>query len=220
MAIPTTTVVGLGCPTCGDVDVYRMSVFLFNKHQTVLITCNCGTNLLALNAKDYKRFRLQVQCSICDQPHIFLLNRGQIWGRRVFPLYCRATGREIGVLGPEVEVHDGLDLFLNRVNWRIFGTDTVASFSQNPILGYRLIDHISQMAKNEKIYCHCGQLDLEVEVFPDKIRLYCERCGAWSIIQICPEAENQDFSCRDQIRLIWGDPVEGQPSQTRNKRNL
>ena len=99
MAIPTTTVVGLECPNCGWADVYPISVFFFNTHQSVAITCNCGTNLLSLNAKEHKRFCLQVQCPYCEQPHIFLLNRSQVWTRKVLPLHCRTTGQEIGRLG-------------------------------------------------------------------------------------------------------------------------
>ena len=52
MAIPTTTALELECANCGFADVYPISVFFFNTHQSVAVTCNCGTNLLSLNAKN------------------------------------------------------------------------------------------------------------------------------------------------------------------------
>jgi len=225
MAIPTTTVVGLGCSTCGYVDVYRVSVFLVNAHQSIAITCNCGKNLLNLSAREHKRVCVQVQCPFCEQPHSFLLNRSQVWGRKVIPLYCRATGQEIGRLGPEPEVTAGLNLDLKRTNLTT-GMLPLSIFSEHSLALYDVMDRIIQMAEEEKIHCPCSQLDLEVEIFPDKIRLYCESCGAWSIVQIRSEGEGKGLPDQEKIRLNRVDRgsdfegAGGRSSQTRNKRNI
>ncbi len=230
MAIPTTTVVGLECSNCGLADVYPISVFFFNTHQSVAITCNCGTNLLSLNAKEHRRFCLQVQCPYCEQPHIFLLNRSQVWTRKVLPLHCRTTGQEIGWLGPKPEI--STDYNLNT-------TESPAGKShpkgillpavlEHPLALYDTIDQISQLAEEAKINCHCNQQDLEVEIFPDRIRLYCESCGAFKVVSIRADGEAKSLPDYDKLRLhkvdldsggSWAD-ADGRSTQKRNKRNI
>lgn len=212
MVISTTTAVGLECSNCGWADVYPISVFFFNTHQSVAIACNCGTNLLSLSAKEHKRFCLKVQCPFCEQPHIFLLNRSQVWVRKVLPLYCRTTGQEIGRLGPKPEISADLNLNI---------TDSPASKSL-----YDTIDQISQLAEEAKIHCHCKQQDLEVEIFPDRIRLFCNSCGAFKVVPIRPDGDAKSLPDYDRLRLhkvdaggSWTD-ADGRSTQKRNKRNI
>jgi len=228
MAIPTTTVVGLECSNCGCADVYPISVFFFNTHQSVAITCNCGTKLLSLSAKEHKRFCLQVQCPFCEQPHIFLLNRSQVWARKVLPLYCRTTGQEIGWMGPKPEISAGLNLDITESpagKSRQKGI-ILPAFLEYSLALYDTVDQISQLAEEAKIHCHCNQQDLEVEIFPDRIRLYCESCGAWKVVSIRAESEVKGQPDYDKLRLhkvdlggSWAD-ADGRSNQKRNKRNI
>jgi ribosomal protein L44E len=228
MAIPTTTALELECANCGFADVYPISVFFFNTHQSVAVTCNCGTNLLSLNAKEHKRFCLQVQCPFCEQPHIFLLNRSQVWARKVLPLYCRTTGQEIGRLGPKPEISAESNLNIKESpasNRRPQGLLLPAFLEHSPVL-YDMIDQISRLAEESKIDCHCQQQDLEVEIFPDRIRLYCNSCGAFKVVSIRTDGEAKILPDYDRLRLrrvdsggSWAD-VTGRSTQKRNKRNI
>lgn len=228
MAIPTTTALSLECSNCGLADVYPISVFFFNTHQSVAITCNCGTNLLCLNAKEHKRICLQVQCPFCAQSHMFLLNRSQFWARKVLPLYCRATGQEIGRLGPKPEISVALNQNLTESpagNSHPKGLLLPAFLEHSPVL-YDTIDQISRLAEESKIGCHCQQQDLEVEIFPDRIRLYCNSCGAFKVVLIRTDGEAKSLQDYDKLRLrradsggSWAD-VNGRSTQKRNKRNI
>lgn len=230
MAIPTTTVVGLKCPNCGLTDVYPISVFFFNTHQSIAITCNCGTNLLSLSAKEHKRFCLQVQCPFCAQPHRFLLNRNQIWTRKATPLYCQSSGQEIGRLGPNPQPSLISDRHLaespaNRHCHQGAMAPTVSESSLALALS-ETVDRISLLAEDREIHCHCKQPDLEVEIFSDRIQLHCGSCGAWRIVSVSADGETKGLPDQGRLRLHKVNSgssqagINGRSTPRRNKRNI
>ncbi|NLC06511.1 MAG: hypothetical protein GX755_00850 [Syntrophomonadaceae bacterium] len=225
MVIPTTTVANLGCTVCGCTEVYHLSLFLFSSYQSVGITCNCGTHLLNLGSRNHKRFSLQVYCPYCHQPHLYLLNRRQVWPSRVLSLKCLVNGQVIGLLGPEEEVVASRKAEQNRVTQKKSG-DSPTHYFENPTAMDAALSWVRQMVEKQQLECLCEQLDLAIEVFPDKLRLSCERCGAWNDLAVCSDIDYQALSSRKQIQLYHLDRLNdqggagGRSSQSRNKRNL
>jgi len=193
VVIPTLAAIRIQCPTCGRDEEYKVSLFLFNAYHAVRITCgNCGTRLLTVNVRE-RRFELSLTCPRCEEAHFLSLERGQLWNEKEGFWRCPDCGAEMayrravsGAGGENLpgEALPGKSYFVNRQ----------AMFTA--------LERLCHMARAGQVYCQCGNRDLEVEVFSDRIGFYCELCGAWGWIAACSDDDRLAFSQIEEIQLI------------------
>lgn len=194
MVIPTLAAIKVQCPTCGREEEYKVSLFLFNNYHAVRITCgNCGTRLLSLSARDRRRFELSLTCPRCEEAHLLPLERGQLWGVKGSCWRCPDCGVEIGGSKSLVGIQEG-----GAVGVLAAGG---SYFVHRPAM-FTALERLCQMVRAGNVYCQCGNHDLEVEVFSDRIGFYCELCGAWGWIAACSDDDRFTFSQIEEIQLV------------------
>ncbi|NLK52846.1 MAG: hypothetical protein GX295_10460 [Syntrophomonadaceae bacterium] len=224
MIIPTHTAIGLGCSVCGQVDTYRLSLFLFGSRHSLSVVCNCGASLFGLDTRNRKWFWLSLTCPFCTKPHVYALTRRQIWHPTALPLLCPVTDQPIAILGPEEKVMQGLP-GKSRVQNPGEGQVNPVRLTVNPTIN-QVLDQIKRMVDQDRLHCGCGRMDLEVEILPDKIHLYCERCGAGNELEVYSTTVPEELASLEQLQLTHANFVPdtggrgGRPFQIRNKRNV
>lgn len=194
--IPTVSVVGMRCPECGKVELHRLSLFAFAGNSTLKIECACGSGLLGLGSRDRTRFWLQLNCPLCEGRHIYHLQREEIWSADVLALTCEESGVEVAFLGERKCVQGALrrqDRSLAQLAKEL----GVSDYFENPDLMYQLLESIYGIAESGNLSCECGNQNLEMEIFPDRVELRCGNCGASSKL---PARQESDLWA---IQQVW-----------------
>jgi hypothetical protein len=119
----------------------------------------------------------------------------------VLDLYCHDTGLELGHIGREEKVKmitSGRDRELELLI-KEFGSDDFFSSSQ---IMYEVLQCLHLMAEKGKLYCQCGNRQVEVKIFPDRLELQCGHCGSVNIIYAETEEDLQVIRQVEEIELV------------------
>lgn len=176
MLITTQTTLALKCPICGQLGFCTLSRFALSHNQKRYYKCECGAGLAVL-VKPNNSVRLQVNCTMCEKTHTLLFKPARLWNNEVKTVHCDNTGLEIGFIGPYDQVK-AMVRRMDRSVWEIaeeLGYDTY--FVDSEIM-CQALDRLNKMTEDGSLDCECGSSHLEVEVFPDRIELYCANCEA------------------------------------------
>jgi hypothetical protein len=102
-------------------------------------------------------------------------------------LECADTELEIGFIGEPERIHQALRM--QKSLGELLPKDaTIEDFFTNPDVMYQVLSMLHEIAKCGNLYCECGNDNIEVDLFPDKLELRCPMCDSLSIIY----AENED----------------------------
>jgi len=181
MLISTQTTMALRCPHCGKMDFYALSRFNCSGRSIAKISCECGANLLSICQKGKGLFRLQINCGMCETKHILTLKGEEIWNTDVLPLKCESTEVEIGFIGLKDAVMKSvkkIDRSLREIAEEL-GYD---KYFINADIMYQVLELLRKMADEGQMSCGCGSSQLEVEVYPDRVELFCPHCDAVGIV--------------------------------------
>lgn len=219
MVIATTTVMVLRCSTCGREDEQAVSLFVFGVFPVVRVACGCGGKLFSISTKDRRRFQLSLTCPLCQEAHTYTLTLAQLWMDKRFTLYCPQSGKEIAHGAPRLESQ-------SKLPQPVSNGGTERDYFINRTVMCTILDRLHQMINQGSLSCQCGNLDLELEIFPDKVGFFCEHCGAWGSVSAQFEADGEAFANIDEIQLVQytqvHDPkgASNEPTRSRKKRNI
>jgi len=180
--VSTTTALALRCPKCGKIKNHSLSLFYFSAKKTLRLSCACGAPLLLISTRDRKVFYFQVECLMCEHKHLVEFFLREIWSDRVLSLMCSETDLEIGFIGPRDQVKKCI------ANQERYPQETVddlgyADYFANPEIMYEILDCLHRIAGEGNLSCQCGNQQVEVEIFADRIELRCSSCGAFGVIR-------------------------------------
>ncbi|NPV26725.1 MAG: hypothetical protein HPY81_04520 [Firmicutes bacterium] len=226
MLIPTTTVIGVRCPDCGKIGFHAVSLFAFSAGQPVIIACFCGTEIISLETKDRRNFWVQVNCLLCETRHVLRHSRRQIWSGEILSICCPETGQELGFVGAIDKVRratQNLDKSLREMALDLGLID----YFDNPDVMYEVLDCLQRLAEKGSLFCQCGNFDIDVEIFPEKIELSCGVCGAHRFIYAQSEDDSEAARRLSEIHLSKEGYSSANSKQlnksrrrSKNKRNI
>lgn len=181
MLVSTQRNLALRCPLCGRLEFHQLSLFSFSGFQTVKIICKCGFNKLTISTKNYREFFLQISCLICDEIHLLKFSYHELWEKPIVILRCTETGQELGYMGDQQSLEKVIRRKQNDVDSIInnFGFD---DYFTNPQVMFEILNHLHQIAEDDRLYCMCGNTNIEIDVFPEKLELRCPVCQSLHIV--------------------------------------
>lgn len=203
MLVTTTVAVALRCSNCGKVQFSSLSLFSFSAHKAVRLTCACRAPLLLISTKDGKIFYLQIDCLMCEGRHFFQYALKEIWSSQVLSLTCEETGLEVGFIGPRDQVRRSVEH--QERSLREMAEDLgFADYFTNPEVMYEVLDCLHKIAEEGRLSCQCGNLQIEVEIFVERVELRCPGCGAQGVIQAGSREDLEGFKNIWEIKLAPG----------------
>ncbi|WP_227762612.1 hypothetical protein [Zhaonella formicivorans] len=200
MCIPTTSVVAIRCPICGQLEFHALSLFEFAGSSSCKIQCTCGRPLLSIGTKDRKKFWLHVDCAMCETKHLFYFTRKQIWSDEVLEIDCEDTGLEIGYIGPKNKVRQCVQK-QDRSLAEMAEELGFADYFDSPDIMYDVLDRLYQIAENGNLNCNCGNQNIEIEIFPDHLELRCDYCRSSARIMARTEEDLEYIMNSTAIQL-------------------
>lgn len=200
MLINTNSIMTMRCPVCGKIKYHHLSRFAVSKGNPFYVNCSCGAAALIISTKNHSLYRLQVPCLVCETKHQIEFTGKFLWSGEVIRLSCSDTDLELGYIGPEQEVKQliysqerELDALADDINSE--------SYFHNSDIMYEVLSCLHEIAEQGDLYCQCGNLGIEVELFPDCLELHCKNCDSINIIYAETEDDLNVIRQVDSIEL-------------------
>jgi len=198
--ITTETMLAMRCPKCGKLEFHRLSRFAFSGGMSVQFTCSCGTTKLNVSAGRRGELLFQVGCVVCEVMHVRTLSGRLIWSSKVVVFSCQETGLELGYIGPFDEIRQ---LVRNQKEVKLlFSELTSEDYFHNSEVMYQVLTYVHELAEQGLVYCQCGNYNIEIDVFSDRLELQCKKCSGVNIIYAETEEDLTMVQQVDELELI------------------
>lgn len=202
MPVETEKVLAMRCPECGRLELHRLQRFAIAPGESLDVKCSCGAVKLVINTRDRSEYRIKVTCVYCDGCHHQNMSGKQIWSAGgVIDLYCRDTGLELGHIGQDEAVRKivsgrekELEVLVDE-----FGRD---NYFHNSSIMYQVLSSLQQIAEKGTLYCQCGNYQIGVDIFPDRLELHCNKCDSVNIIYAETDEDLQVIQQLEEIELV------------------
>jgi phage FluMu protein Com len=178
--IATQTMLAMRCPSCGRLEYHRLSRFDFTDSIMVQLRCSCG-GLKLMAARKGKEYSIQVRCAICNCMHQYRLKGALLWSLQVTDIYCPDSGMELGHLGPLQKIKKIKQSKRSEMNV-LFDELTGENFFHDSKVMNKVLNHILGLVEHGLLYCQCGNYNIGLEIYPDRLELSCPKCGAVSVV--------------------------------------
>ena len=175
--------IALRCSLCGKLEHHLLSVFSFSGTHSVRIYCSCCFRKAVINMKDSSCYFIQAPCILCETEHVFSFTAKQLWNSVLEGLVCPESGAELGFFGEISTVKEKAE------EWEKSHSGGFDEYFLNPPLMFDVLNHLHRVADSKRLFCHCGNQDIEVDLFPDSLELRCSRCGQASRISAVEEKD-------------------------------
>lgn len=155
-----------------------IQIFNFSGNQKYVLTCaECGEKCATIEQKRDK-YKITVDCPICEMPHIFTPTFSKFWHSELMTYKCPDSGLEIYFQGTHRRVKEALDK----------QEELLADMEQQQQLMFdkeflinEMIRYIEFLASSDAIMCTCGSLDIQINITDECITLICQDCGTEKI---------------------------------------
>ncbi|GBF35666.1 hypothetical protein DCCM_4795 [Desulfocucumis palustris] len=200
MPVSTVTVLAMRCPECGRMEFHKISRFAVVRDNAYKVFCACGALKMVIHARSYAKYNVTISCVFCGGSHTRAFSGKHLWSGRVIELLCADTGLGLAHIGQAdlvrraaAEKVDGLDDLINE-----FGGD---GYFHNSTVMNDVLKCLHGIAEKGMLYCQCGDHQIGVEIFPDRLELHCKNCGGVNIIYAETEEDLNVIRQVDEIEL-------------------
>ncbi|AZR74037.1 hypothetical protein BBF96_11915 [Anoxybacter fermentans] len=203
MIIEYLTTISLRCPVCGRLDVHPINIFDFSGQRSKEIYCSCGYRKVKLETKNYKRYWVQFNCIICELEHTLFFTPSAFWGSKLLTIRCPDTDLKLGYLGPEIlvqgEIQDqqqDLEAMIKDLGFDDYFCD--------PEVMLGVLDILHDIAEAGGLFCQCGNKNIDIDMYPDKIELVCRECQGMTMIKARTIADLEQLKETNKVILTKG----------------
>ncbi len=203
MVIEYFTTISLRCPVCGRLDIHPISIFDFSGKSGKDIYCECGYRKVKLGNKNFKRFWIQFSCIICEMEHTLYYTPAEFWGLRLLTIHCPDTDLKLGYLGPEILVQGEIQDQQQDLDDMIkdLGFD---DYFRDPEVMLGVLDILHDIAETGGLFCQCGNRNIDIDMYPDKIELLCRNCQGITMINARTVSDLEQLKETKRVILIKG----------------
>lgn len=202
MPVETEKVLAMRCPECGRLEYHRLQRFAVACGKSLVVKCSCGMSKIAISTKNLSDYRIRVSCVYCDGYHSQAHSGKQIWSSNdIIALYCCDTGFELGHIGNKQEIEKmvtgrekELEILVSE-----FGRD---NYFHNSKIMYEVLQCIHQITENGRLYCQCGNHQIGVDIFPERLELHCSKCDSINIVYAETDEDLQVIKQVEEIELV------------------
>lgn len=182
MLIATETMLAMHCSSCGKLEFHKLSRFAFSGNRMLSIYCSCGSLKLIIKTRKKGTYWLQMPCVACENMHLHTVPSSWWQEQQIIKLFCPEIGIELGYIGPAALVSqlvaEDEEYMLNEIRANLFDDE----YSQVAEVTSEASSYIYRLAEKGYLYCQCGNSNIEISIFSDRLELYCKHCGSIGIV--------------------------------------
>lgn len=213
MVIHTACTLALFCPACGKIQMHDISPFIIKKSERRDMLCSCGQVQAVITGVSHNQYLLNVPCVVCETNHMICLDSRKAFRKQphdpIQKLYCPSQHMELGFIGERAQVEQVItdhnqefERMTREHSYTDFdGYEDYEEQIENPQVMFEVLNKIHDIAEKGRIYCQCGQNDIEAVVLPDCIELECRSCGSRQVIAAANEKDRMQAEKMEAIEL-------------------
>lgn len=205
MLIPAHTSFAIRCPQCGRLEPTTLSRFAFSRDNQVRVACSCGSHKVTVGVKQ-GQVALQIPCYLCDGLHFLYYTPQRFWNSELKPVFCSETDLQLGVFGHEGEV----DLYARTGGSeldRLLEDEAFGEYFDEPDIMYQALSRVHTMAEEGRLTCTCGNRQIAVDIYPERLELTCSSCGRRKTVLA---GRQEDLEALDRmVHIEVGDDAPG-----------
>ena len=191
MLINTKLNIAFKCDKCSHVQFFDISIFRILRRENSVLKCQCKKSYIRIIRINQNKFKLAIYCPECDDTHIFLLSRSALINEQVFIMYCPYSKMELCILGNNQEaVLKEIDSVQTKIEKYVNSKCNYKDYFVNSKVMLESLDRINSILKKGQLICKCGNEDIAVFIFKDKLMLRCKACRATKELKA---ASNKDL---------------------------
>lgn len=210
------TTVAYRCPHCGAGVMSVVGIFALTGDM-IKLKCSCGKSELLLTYSKEKSVRLTVPCIICPKPHNYTVSSSVFFSKELFRLGCTYTGLDICFIGSKDAVIEALKENESMLLGMFEETGVTSLDGLHKDQSYDLIDDptieeiirfmLIELKDEGSIHCNCESNENSEYKFEfvapeyDKVRVYCESCGASVTLPMTSVINAEAFLSVDELYL-------------------
>jgi len=201
MIIDASTTIAYKCSSCGTFEFVNLTLFELSSGREMVFNCRCNGSKLVISKENADNYKIVIPCIGCGGSHVYILERKDFIRQDIITFYCPKTGIQQCFIGKDEEVRNKIDILEKEFDELInmFGYD---SYFTNTQVMYDSLNIIHDIAAKGSLYCECGNEDIELMLFSDKIYLKCNKCPANKIIYASTNEHFRENLKLEQIILL------------------
>ncbi len=175
MLISACTTFAVRCPHCGKLETTHLSRFALGRGGSVKVNCSCGHHQLTVGIRQGQVW-LQVPCYLCDGVHFLYFTPDAFWHEELKQIPCAETELQLGVFGGESAVTSYARPGSSELE-RLLEDAAFDDYFDEPVIMYQTLSVIHGLSEAGNLTCTCGNQEISVDIFPDRLELSCPECG-------------------------------------------
>ncbi|NLL06421.1 MAG: hypothetical protein GX270_11710 [Clostridiaceae bacterium] len=201
MIIDAGMTIAYKCSSCGTFEFVNITLFEISSRRETVFNCRCNSSKLVITKENAHCYKLAIPCIGCGTRHDYVLERKDFVKQDIRIFNCPKTGIQQCFAGNDKEVRKRIDLLEKEFDELInlFGYD---SYFSNTQVIYDSLNIIHDIAAKGNLFCGCGNEDIELLLFSDKIYLRCGKCPATKIIYASTNEHFRENLKLNQILLL------------------
>lgn len=208
MLINISTTIALSCPACGRLEREEINIFEIPRGKLKQLNCSCGAKKASIKRLENSRVQLDYFCLHCNKAHKISVSAQKFWhSPKLHSLSCRDTGLNPGFFGASALVKEAMKK--EKQDLELMAAEMGFDEFENPDLMLQALDIIHDFAVEGALNCDCGNDNITIELFSDKIQLICNSCGAHLNIEAVREFDLKNLRQLNQVQLH---SIQGKPN--------
>ena len=201
MLIETGITIAYKCSSCGTFEFFNISLFELSCKKVNYLTCHCNKSSISITEENSRDYKIMIPCMACGNTHIYNLSRKEMFYKDINVFNCPETGIRQCFIGNDKTVRKQIDSLEKELDELIdmFGYD---SYFKNTQVMFDALNKVHDIAEQKSLYCECGNDDIELTLFPDRIHLRCKKCPGNRTIYAESNEDLKDLLMRHQILLL------------------
>lgn len=187
--------IGARCSVCGKNIIEYINGFQFASGTTVICK-DCGATLFTVNKG--KTGNLTLNCFACGEKHTYTLSKKAFFSGAACSFGCKENKIDVLFVGCYEDVDDAL--FRLSMHMKSLTEKYYENLEKN--YGFytaSALKILEDKARNKRIFCLCGNYQLNIKIVENAIHLICPNCGSSEIISISNDEDIKNLFERRSI---------------------
>lgn len=189
------------CPICGELSPDEINIFDFSGNNKLDLKCDCDFVKVSIDRMKNK-YCLEYTCIFCESRHSILYSPEEFWNNQIKQIKCLDMGAELGYLGPQDKINSFLETE-EELN-HILSELEVKDYFYQPEIMLSILDELQSIAESSNLVCQCGNLDIDIEILPQELRLICENCQGTTTINTETQEDLQVLKKMQKVKILEG----------------
>ncbi len=167
------------CNNCGRLMKYDLNIFEIVEKENLTFSCKCGKENISLRKSGNKTYWIKILCFGCGQEHLYRYSLKNLIYKDL--LFTCENGIKTCFIG-DTNIADKL---VNNYDLN-FGAELVDEEFDEYFKNFKILaaclNKVDRLMIDGRIGCSCGNEDINIEIFSDRIEVKCLNCGSVQII--------------------------------------